>query len=59
MGEGWTATLSDPHGNYLQLLSPMGQPGAATRLKVDRAGTESVQMVSYDMMIVWAGSLLW
>ena len=24
MGQGWIATLSDPDGNYFQLVSPMG-----------------------------------
>ena len=25
IGDGWIATLSDPDGNYFQLVSPMGQ----------------------------------
>jgi len=24
MGEGWIATLSDPDGNYFQIMNPMG-----------------------------------
>ena len=28
--EAWIATLSDPDGNYFQLVSPMGEPPASS-----------------------------